>query len=342
VLSIPSAILAAIAWGARHGVLFRGGAAIEKLADITVVALDKTGTLTTGELAVVGYESFPTGRESEIMELACALESKSEHPLARAIVRDARARGVKELPLDDFQNIVGQGVRGSFGGAQALLGRRELLETGPLAGWAAKLPPASAELSEVWIVGRDVIGRVLLRDQIRLESKGVLAELKAMGIRTVMLTGDRRQAAESVAKELGLDEVRAHLTPELKVAAIQELRQGGNRVARGGDGVNDAPCLAAADVGVAMGARGSDAALEQAEVILMHDRIENFLSAERLSRRAKAIIRQNLTISLGVVIIMVVATAFGAVPLAVGVAAHEGSTLVVCLNSLRLLFGKNG
>jgi Cd2+/Zn2+-exporting ATPase len=341
VLSIPSAILAAIAWGARHGVLFRGGAAIEKLADITVVALDKTGTLTTGELAVVGYESFPAGRESEIMELACALESKSEHPLARAIVRDARARGVKELPLDDFQNIVGQGVRGSFGGAQALLGRRELLETGPLAGWAAKLPPASAELSEVWIVGRDVIGRVLLRDQIRLESKGVLAELKAMGIRTVMLTGDRRQAAESVAKELGLDEVRAHLTPELKVAAIQELRQGGNRVAMVGDGVNDAPCLAAADVGVAMGARGSDAALEQAEVILMHDRIENFLSAERLSRRAKAIIRQNLTISLGVVIIMVIATAFGAVPLAVGVAAHEGSTLVVCLNSLRLLFGKN-
>lgn len=343
VLSIPSAILAAIAWGARHGVLFRGGAAIEKLADIDIVALDKTGTLTTGELAVVGYESFPPGRESEIMELAHALEAKSEHPLARAIVRDAKARGVRELPLGDFQNIVGQGVRGSYSGGQALLGRRELLESGPLAGWAAKLPPASAELSEVWIVGRDMIGRVLLRDQIRLESKAVLAELKAMGIRTVMLTGDRRQAAESVARELGLDEVRAHLTPEMKVAAIQELRaaNGGQKVAMVGDGVNDAPSLAAADVSVAMGARGSDAALEQAEVILMHDRIENFLAAERLSRRAKAIIRQNLTISLGVVIIMVIATAFGAVPLAIGVAAHEGSTLVVCLNSLRLLFGKN-
>lgn len=343
VLSIPSAILAAIAWGARHGVLFRGGAAIEKLADIDIVALDKTGTLTTGELAVVGYESFPPGRESEIMELAHALEAKSEHPLARAIVRDAKARGVRELALGDFQNIVGQGVRGSYSGGQALLGRRELLESGPLAGWAAKLPPASAELPEVWIVGRDMIGRVLLRDQIRLESKAVLAELKAMGIRTVMLTGDRRQAAESVARELGLDEVRAHLTPEMKVAAIQELRaaNGGQKVAMVGDGVNDAPSLAAADVSVAMGARGSDAALEQAEVILMHDRIENFLAAERLSRRAKAIIRQNLTISLGVVIIMVIATAFGAVPLAIGVAAHEGSTLVVCLNSLRLLFGKN-
>ena len=343
VLSIPSAILAAIAWGARHGVLFRGGAAIEKLADVNIVAMDKTGTLTTGELAVVGYESFPPGRETEVMELAYALESKSEHPLARAIVRDAKARGVRVLELADFKNIIGQGVRGSYGGGQAMLGRRELLEAGPLAAWAEKLPPAPAELAEVWVVGSDFLGRVLLRDQIRAESKGVLLELKRMGIRTVMLTGDRRQAAESVAKELGLDEVRAHLTPELKVAAIQELRQAapGNRVAMVGDGVNDAPCLAAADVSVAMGARGSDAALEQAEVILMHDRIENFLAAERLSRRAKAIIRQNLTISLGVVIVMVIATAFGAVPLAVGVAAHEGSTLIVCLNSLRLLFGRN-
>ena len=343
VLSIPSAILAAIAWGARHGVLFRGGAAIEKLADINVVALDKTGTLTTGELAVIGYESFPTGREKEVMELAYALEAKSEHPLARAIVRDAKARGVKLIVLEDFKNIVGQGVRGSYGGGQALLGRRELLEAGPLAGFAEKLPPAAADLSEVWVVGKDMLGRVLLRDQIREESKAVLAALAQRGIHTVMLTGDRRQAAESVAHELGVAEVRAHLTPEMKVAAIQELRAAspGRKVAMVGDGVNDAPCLAAADVSVAMGARGSDAALEQAEVILMHDRIENFLAAHRLSRRAKAIIRQNLTISLGVVIVMVVMTAFGAVPLAIGVAAHEGSTLVVCINSLRLLFGKN-
>jgi Cd2+/Zn2+-exporting ATPase len=277
------------------------------------------------------------------MELAYALEAKSEHPLARAIVRDARARGVRAVEIADFQNIVGAGVRGRLDGAQTLLGRRELLETGPLAKWAEKLPPASADLSEIWVVGKDVLGRVLLRDQIRAESRAVLAELKRLGIHTVMLTGDRRQAAEAVARELGLGEVRANLTPEQKVEAIMDLRKsgGGRKVAMVGDGVNDAPCLAAADVGVAMGARGSDAALEQAEVILMHDRIENFLSAERLSRKARAIIRQNLTISLGVVIVMVIATAFGAVPLAVGVAAHEGSTLVVCLNSLRLLFGKN-
>ena len=144
-----------------------------------------------------------------------------------------------------------------------------------------------------------------------------------------------------MALELGLDEVRAGLSPEDKVEAIQELRRAGHRIAMVGDGVNDAPCLAAADVSVAMGARGSDAALEQANVILMNDRIENFLAARQLSRRARAIIRQNLTIALGVVVVMVVATAVGSVPLAIGVTAHEGSTVIVCLNSLRLLFGNN-
>lgn len=341
VISIPSAVLAAIAWGARHGVLFRGGAAIEKLADVNVVALDKTGTLTTGELAVVRTESFPAGREREILELAYALEAQSQHPIARAIVRHAKAEGAQVRQLEDFQSLTGQGLRGRIGGANLLLGRRELLEQGPLAEWAKRLPPAAAELSEVWVIGRDLVGRVLLQDQIRAESRGVLAQLKAAGIKTVMLTGDRRHTAEAVAKNLGLDEVRAALSPEQKVAAIQALRADGGRVAMVGDGVNDAPSLAAADVSVAMGARGSDAALEQAEVILMHDRIENFLAAQRLSRRARAVIRQNLAISLGVVIVMIGATAWGAVPLAIGVAAHEGSTVVVCLNSLRLLFGRN-
>ncbi len=341
VLSIPSAILAAIAWGARRGVLFRGGAAIEKLADVDVVALDKTGTLTTGELAVVAYESFPPGRENEVMALALALEAKSQHPLARAIVRDATVRGLRAAEVGDFRSLTGQGVRGRVGEAQVLLGRRELLEQGPLAAWAQSLPPAPAELAEVWVVGDGLVGRVLLCDEIRSASRHVLAELKRAGIRTVMLTGDRRHAAEAVARELGLDEVRAGLSPEQKVAAISELRSAGRKIAMVGDGVNDAPCLAAADVSVAMGARGSDAALEQAEVILMHDRIENFLAALTLSRRAKAIIRQNLAISLGVVVLMAVAAVFGIVPRAVGVAAHEGSTVVVCLNSLRLLFGKN-
>jgi Zn2+/Cd2+-exporting ATPase len=276
-----------------------------------------------------------------VLELAYALESKSQHPIARAIVRHAKAEKVRELDLSEFESLTGKGLRGKLDGASVLLGRRELLESGPLADWAKKLPQAPAELSEVWVLGRDLVGRVLLQDQIREQSKGVLAALKAMGIRTIMLTGDRRHTAEKVAKELGLDEVRAGLSPEDKVAAVQEIRESGYRIAMVGDGVNDAPSLAAADVSVAMGARGSDAALEQAEIILMDDRIENFLSAQRLSRRAARVIKQNLTISLGVVVIMVVATLFGTVPLALGVGAHEGSTLIVCLNSLRLLFGRN-
>ncbi|HXQ81177.1 MAG TPA: cation-translocating P-type ATPase [Opitutaceae bacterium] len=340
VLSIPSAILASIARGARHGILFRGGAAVERLADVDVVALDKTGTLTMGELSVERIESFPAGREREVLAMAGALEAKSQHPIARAILRRVRADGVRIEEVEEFRSITGKGLRGRIGGSALFLGRRELLEDGPLAEWARGLPPASAELSEVWVVEKELIGRVLLTDRIRAESAAVLRELKSMGVRTVMLTGDRRHAAELVARELGLDEVRAGLSPEEKVAAVRAIHDAGHTVAMVGDGVNDAPSLAAADVGVAMGARGSDAALEQAEVILMNDRIENFLAAHRLSRRSRAIIRQNLGISLGVVVVMVVATTFGAIPLAAGVVAHEGSTVVVCLNSLRLLFGK--
>jgi len=341
VLSIPSAILAAIAWGAKHGILFRGGAAIEKLADVNLVSLDKTGTLTTGDLEVVGYESYPPGREQEVLELAYSLEQNSQHPIARAITAYGRKHGVDEHAIADFQSITGQGLKAKHGEATIMLGRRELLNEGPLAGWIKDVPPASPELSEVWVIGKGVIGRVLLKDEVRLQSKEVLAEMKRLGLRTVMLTGDRRQAAESVAKELGLDEVRAGLSPEAKVAAIQEFRHAGMKVAMVGDGVNDAPSLAAAYVSVAMGARGSDAALEQSEVVLMNDKIENFLSAYRLSQRARRVIRQNLFISLGTVVIMVGCSMAGIVPLTVGVFAHEGSTVVVCLNGLRLLFGKD-
>jgi Cd2+/Zn2+-exporting ATPase len=341
VLSIPSAVLAAIAWGARHGVLFRGGAAIENLAEVQTIALDKTGTLTTGELSVEGYESFPAGRESELQELAFALEANSQHPIARAIVRDAKARGVAVRAVEDFGSITGQGVRGKLGESKVLLGRRELMEGGPFADWVRDMPAAPPEFAEVWVLSDTVVGRILLRDELRDQSASVLTELKRLGLRTVMLTGDRRQTAEKVAAELGLDEVRAGLSPGEKVAAITDLKRGNRRVAMVGDGVNDAPCLAAADVSIAMGARGSDAALEQAQIILMEDRIENVLEALKLSRRARAVIRQNLGISLGVVVVMAIASIFGVVPLGIGVAAHEGSTVVVCLNSLRLLLRGN-
>jgi len=338
VISIPSAILAAIAWGARHGVLFRGGAAIEKLAEVDLVALDKTGTLTTGEMEVNQIESFPPGREAEALALAYSLESHGSHPIGRAIQKHAKAQGVQRQKIEDFEAMSGRGIQGRAGEALCVLGRRELLEEGPLAAWIQSVPEPPQEFVENWIFKGDLIARILLKDQIRLESKSTLEALHRMGIRTVMLTGDRRSAAESVASQIGIDEVRAGLSPEGKVAAIREYSEAGYKVAMVGDGVNDAPCLAAAYVSVAMGARGSDAALEQSEVVLMKDRIENFLAAVSLSNRARSIIRQNLAIALGTVVLMATAAILGWIPLSIGVFAHEGSTVIVCLNSLRLLF----
>ena len=200
------------------------------------------------------------------------------------------------------------------------------------------MPPVDADFNEVWVISDKVVGRLLLRDEIRKESAATLADFRREGIRTVMLTGDRRHAAEMVARELGIDEVRSGLTPEQKVEAITELSRADKKVAMVGDGVNDAPSLAAAYVSVAMGARASDSALEQAEIVLMNDRIENFSTAFHLSRAARRVIRQNLVVSLGTIVVMVVVSIVGAIPLSLGVFAHEGSTVVVCLNGLRLLF----
>ncbi len=340
VLSIPSAILAAIAWGARRGILFRGGAAIEKLAEVDTVAMDKTGTLTEGNLRVALVESFPPGRETEVLRLAVTLDAHSNHPIARAITQHAKGQGIEPGELSEYQSIPGQGVRGRTVNGVTYVGRRELMDQGDFARWLAEVPDAPLGFSEVWVLNAGTMGRVLLKDEIRRGSRAVLKALAADHVRTVMLTGDRRAAASQVAQELGVTDVRAGLHPEDKVAAIQELTQQGHKVAMIGDGVNDAPSLAVAYVSMAMGARGSDAALEQADVVLMQDKIEKLLSARLISSRARAIIRQNLAISLGSVMVMAVAALFGIVPLTLGVLTHEGSTVVVCLNSLRLLFVK--
>jgi Zn2+/Cd2+-exporting ATPase len=339
VLSIPSAVLAAIAWGARHGILFRGGAAVEKLAGINTVALDKTGTLTTGELRVERVESFPAGREMEVARLAFSLERLSTHPLARAITRHGKQQRLEPIEFDHFESITGQGLQTRRGDKICLLGRREWLGAGPHLKAIEQVQPTEAGFGEVWLMEGDLLGRIVLRDDIRPQARQVVEELRRAGLRTVVLTGDRKATAEHLKDELRLDDVRAELKPEQKVAEIRALSEGGRRVAMVGDGVNDAPSLAAAYVGVAMGARGSDAALEQAEVVLMHDRLENFLAAFRLSQRARRVIRQNLVISLGTVVVLVCFAMLGKIPLTIGVVGHEGSTVVVVMNSLRLLFG---
>lgn len=340
VLSIPSAILAAIAAGARQGVLFRGGAAIERLADINRVALDKTGTLTTGQLAVVSVEPVDNGDPEELLRLAAAVEQNSHHPLARAIVSAARERQLTLPHVDRFRSITGRGVQAEtsleVGGKSdpIQIGRRALFEHEP---WVAAVSPAPLGFTEVFVTSCDLRGRILFRDEVRPESAALLERLADAGVHATMLTGDREESARAVAEIAHLSDFRAGLHPEDKVRAIEEWNAAGERVAMVGDGVNDAPSLAAADIGVAMGVRGSDAALEQADIVLMQDRLENFYLAYDLSRRARRIIRQNLAISLGVIIILVSAALGAAIPLTLGVVGHEGSTVIVVFNSLRLL-----
>lgn len=340
VLSIPSAILAGIAWGAMRGILFRGGAAIEQMAQINCMALDKTGTLTRGELSVSAVESFPPGYEEDILHIAYSLENHTTHPIARGIVKEGRRKKLQPLEVKKFKNLVGMGVEGYINDQLVVLGKRELLSLGSLKNWQEKLPQLSMDYVEVWVITEKILGRILLKDEIREASKPVLQSLKALSIETIMLTGDHARVAEEVGQHLGIGKVLSGLKPEDKLKAIQNLKSEGKTVAMVGDGINDAPCLAVADVAIAMGARGSDAALEQSEVVLMNDKIELVLLAYRLSRYARTIIRQNLAISIITIICMIFSSIIGILPLSIGVLAHEGSTFLVCLNSLRILFLK--
>ena len=336
VLSVPSAILSAIASGARRGVLFRGGAAIENLAGVQVVAFDKTGTLTEGRLILERIEVL-AGTEIEASEAASALARVSNHPVSRSIARWADSRGILAEIVESTETVAGQGLSGQWRGRRMFLGNREFVSHLPGLP-PVPLPPPVEKASETWIAGPGLLARLVLKDALRTNSKAVVGQLRAAGLRTVMLTGDRLAPAQEMGAASGVDEVRAALKPEDKVAAIRDFQRQGKGVAMIGDGVNDAPCLVAADVGVAMGARGSDAAIEQAEVVLINDRLENFLVARELSVQSRRIIRQNIALSLGTILVMaVVSLTLSRLPLSVGVAVHEGSTVLVVLNSLRLL-----
>jgi len=338
VLSIPSAVLSAIAFGARRGILFRGGSAVERLADVDVVVMDKTGTVTTGDLKVHQVESFPPGREDTVLALASSVEALSTHPLARAITTFARHKNVPSVPLTQFESVAGAGLRAYADGKPLRLGKRQWVLDGNTV--VPKVASASG-LTEVWLRYDGLLGRISLQDHFRDNARELINELHRLNLKTVLLTGDRVETAERAQTQLGIQEVKGGLKPEEKLLVIGALKRHGHRVAMIGDGVNDAPSLAAADVGVAMGARGSDAALEQADIVLMHDQLENFLTALHLSRRARKVIRQNLFVSLGTVMVLVFFALGGRIPLTVGVVGHEGSTVLVVLNSLRLLLRKD-
>lgn len=337
VLSVPSAILSAIASGARRGILYRGGAAIETLADVRIVALDKTGTLTSGNLTLIAFDCFE-GEELFLKSVAWSLARLSEHPLSRAIRRTGNSWNTELTDVEKVETVPGSGLRATIHGKPYLMGSRRFIETFRTIPQEALSDTALNNGAVVWIAGHQSLGRIFFSDEIRKESRLTLDQLHREGIQTVMLTGDHSEAAEIIGKQVGIGKIMSGLSPKEKVQAIQDLKQGNKvRVAMIGDGVNDAPCIAAADVGIAMGARGSDAALEQAEIVLMNDRIENFLLARILSQHARAIIYQNIFVAMATVIIMVTTAFLMPISLTLGVIAHEGSTLLVVLNSLRLL-----
>jgi len=348
-LATPMTIMVAMGRGARAGVLFRDAEAIERLARVDLLAVDKTGTLTEGRPSLTSAVPLAGTDEKELLRAAASLELGSEHPLAAAILAGARARGVAAEAAGEFEARSGLGVLGRVGGARAALGNESLLaELGvpapELRALAARAEPLRAQGETVVFVWRDgrVLGALGAKDEVKPSARDALAELRSAGLRIAMLTGDARATADRVARELGIDEVGAEVSPLGKAEAIERLARGGRKVAMAGDGINDAPALARAEVGIAMGT-GADIAIESAGVTLVRGDLRGIARARRLSRAASANLRQNLFLAfvynaLGVPLAMgALYPAFGLVlsPM-IAAAAMSLSSLSVIANALRL------
>jgi len=361
IISTPASFLSAIGGAARRGILFKGGVNLERTATVSIVAIDKTGTLTVGKPRVTdvvtpayapqhapdsaGAMDAPT---LEALRLTASVEARSEHPLARAILDHARNMGIEPAACSDFQSHSGKGAVGVVDGQTIAVGNLRFFNERDLAG----LDEMLAELHRLQDEGKTSVlavamnaeltaGRLLaviaVADVIRPGASEVITRLRRIGMsRIVMLTGDNERVAAAMARQAGIDEVHAELMPEDKVRVIRDLEQHG-RVAMVGDGVNDAPALAAATVGVAMGAAGTDVAMETADIVLMSDNLGRFPLAIEISRRARRVVYQNLSFALAVIVLLVIGALGFELPLPLGVVGHEGSTVLVVLNGLRLL-----
>jgi Cd2+/Zn2+-exporting ATPase len=342
VISTPVSIVAALTAAARHGVLIKGGIYVEAPAHIKAIAMDKTGTLTEGKPRVTAVHVEPGVSEEELLRIAAAMESQSDHPLARAIMEYCRERKVKSPAVSDFTAIQGKGATGKVEGQVYWLGSHRYLEERgkETPGIHTQLQGLARDGHSVVVVGTHhaVIGMIALADSLRPEVPEVLRELRQAGVEhIVMLTGDNQPTAESIAQKAGIDEVQAELLPQDKVAAIEKLVARYKHVAMIGDGVNDAPAMALATLGIAMGAVGSDAAIETADIALMSDDLSKLPWLIRHSRRALSIIRQNITLSLAVKTAFVILTFAGFASLWAAIAADMGVSLLVIVNALRLL-----
>ncbi len=342
VISTPVAVVSGVTAAARNGVLIKGGVHLEAMARVEVVAFDKTGTLTAGHPRVTDVDPVGGYTEGELLRLAAAVEGRSEHPLARAVVREARHRGLAPDGLPEaraFRALRGRGVRAEVDGREIRIGRPELFDE-PEVRVAGALDRYRAEGKTAVLVGRPgrVLGVIAVADRPRREAREALSALRRAGVRRlVLLTGDDAGAAAAVADGLGFDEVHAGLLPGEKVDRIRELEERYGPVAMVGDGVNDAPALAAATVGIAMGVAGTDSALETGDVALMGDDLSRLAYLYRLSRSGRSVIRQNVLASIGVKGALAAAVPFGLVSLVVAVLVGDmGASLGVTGNSLRL------
>ena len=339
--AIMPTLLSGIANGARRGILFKSGAHLETLGQVRAIAFDKTGTLTHGQLQVTQVIANQGGSTQQVLAVAAALETYSEHPIGTAIAQAAQQQGWVLPSATAVQAQTGAGIQGQVQGKNTWVGK---LPPQPL-----PLPPA--DLSEqcqdleakghtvVWVIqAATILGLIAVADTLRPEARPLIHRLKQLGIEPiVMLTGDNPRTAHHIAQAVGIDQVYAELLPEAKLHILHQLQQQYQTVAMVGDGVNDAPALAQASVGIAMGIAGADAALETADVVLMADRLDKLEQAIRLGRRSQRIIKQNIVFAMGCIGVLLAANFIGQITLPVGVIGHEGSTLIVTLSGLRLL-----
>jgi Cd2+/Zn2+-exporting ATPase len=359
VISTPASILSAIAAAARRGVLFKGGVYLEKAAAIDTVAFDKTGTLTEGRPVVTDLQAIVEPDDSpakvscaqeELLWLAAAVEARSEHPIARAIVAEAKRRFMPIERVLKFQSVAGHGVSAEVSGRRIAVGNLKYFD-----GYESPERTALEERMNLlhdagktgMLVGEicgqhdkptvHYLGFIAVADKVRAEAPEIVARLRKLGVKKiVMLTGDGVRVAGAVAKACGVDAYHADLLPQDKVRVVSELKKEG-RVAMVGDGVNDAPALATADVGIAMGAAGTDVAMETADVVLMSDALDGIPYTLALSRHTRRVVFQNLAFALSVIVVLIISALGLNLPLPLGVVGHEGSTVLVCLNGLRLL-----
>ncbi|ARV60530.1 ATPase [Nostocales cyanobacterium HT-58-2] len=339
--AIMPTLLSGIANGARQGILFKNGAQLELIGKVRAIAFDKTGTLTTGQVQVFQIISVSGYTQEYVLKVAATVESCSEHPIGEAIVQAAhdldwsRAVEVRAIP--------GEGILGIHEHQQVIVGKARFIQQ-----YVTDLPGElqdSANLLEqegktvVWVAqSEQVLGLIAIADQVRTEAARAIARLKKLGVeQIVMLTGDNERTAHSVAQAVGINQVYAELLPEDKLHVIRRLQKEYQTVAMVGDGINDAPALAQASVGIAMGKIGSDVVLETADIVLMADRLEKIEAAMRLGKRAQATVKQNIAIALGFIILLLIGNFLGSVNLPIGVIGHEGSTVLVTLSGLRLL-----